>query len=290
MAKVGARRAASGVVEGVVSVELGGDCGQCFGLCCVVPGFSVSADFPVNKTAGEPCVHLGHDFRCSVHEELRPRGFVGCTVYDCFGAGQKVSQGTFAGRDWRGTPEIAGAMFQVFPVVRGLHELLWYLGEARKLPAARGFREELEAARDTTERLTDSTAEALVDLDAGSHWREINELLIRVSEVVRGKGRDFKGADLIGKDLRGADLRRADLRGAYLVGADLAGADLRLADLIGADLRGADLRGADLSTSIFLTQPQLQAATGDATTRIPPALIRPAHWPSGKPSTDHAAG
>ncbi|MGH3324354.1 MAG: pentapeptide repeat-containing protein, partial [Streptomyces sp.] len=68
------------------------------------------------------------------------------------------------------------------------------------------------------------------------------------------------------------------LRGARLVAADLRNADLRAADLIGADFRDADLSGADLTGSIFLTQPQLDAAKGDATTRIPGGLQRPAHW------------
>jgi len=76
-----------------------------------------------------------------------------------------------------------------------------------------------------------------------------------------------------------ADLRRASLRGALLLGADLRGADLRLADLLGADLRGADLRGADLSTSLFLTPMQAAAARGDAATRLPARVPRPAHWP-----------
>ena len=92
--------------------------------------------------------------------------------------------------------------------------------------------------------------------------------------------KDRRGADLIGAKLKGADLRGANLRGAYLIGADLRGADLRLADLIGADLRDADLAGADLTDAIFLTQSQLDAARGDAATRLPPSLTRPAHWSS----------
>ena len=55
-------------------------------------------------------------------------------------------------------------------------------------------------------------------------------------------------------------------------------AHLRGADLRGADLRGADLRGADLTGALFVTGPQLTAATGDAGTRLPHGLPRPAHW------------
>lgn len=67
-------------------------------------------------------------------------------------------------------------------------------------------------------------------------------------------------------------------RGAYLLGADLRGANLGRADLLGADLRAADVRGALLAGSIFLTQPQLDAARGDSRTTIPAALTRPRHW------------
>ncbi len=256
------------------------DCGDCFGLCCVAPAFARSADFAIDKPAGHACPNLQTDFRCGIHTSLRERGFPGCTVFDCLGAGQKISQVTFGGRDWRTSPELARGMFDVFPVMRQLHELLWYLTEAVGLPAAGPIRDRLSAALAETERLTLGTPEELTAVDVAGHRDEVNVLLLRTSELVRSGRRslDRRGADLIGATLRGADLRGANLRGAYLIGADLRGADLRTADLIGADLRGADLGGADLTASIFLTQGQLDAARGDLNTRVPGALTRPGHW------------
>ena len=99
-----------------------------------------------------------------------------------------------------------------------------------------------------------------------------------VRAEVRHKKKDRRGADLIGAKLKGADLRGANLRGAYLIGADLRGVDLGTAALLGADLRAADVRGADLSGCLFLTQPQVTAAKGDISTRLPVALTPPAHW------------
>ncbi|WTR12562.1 pentapeptide repeat-containing protein [Streptomyces sp. NBC_00144] len=204
-------------------------------------------------------------------------------------------------------------MFATFPVVRQLHELLWYLTEALTLapaaPVHPGLRDLLEA----TEALTLLGPDELAALDVGAHRRKVNELLLRTSDLVRATAnqahqadgpkrnrpkkdrpkkdqatknhaqkdhaqKDHRGADLMGARLRGADLHGATLRGAYLIAADLTGADLRLADLIGADLRDADLTGADLTGCFFLTQPQLNAAKGDTTTRLPPSLTRPAHW------------
>jgi hypothetical protein len=175
-------------------------------------------------------------------------------------------------------------MFQVFPVVRDLHELLWYLTEALSLPAAGPIHAELGIALRETERLTRRSPDALVELDLAGHRRGVNELLQAASELVRAEVRhplDHRGADLIGADLHGADLRGASLRGAYLIGADLRGAQLSLADLTGADLRAADLRGAGLTGSIFLIQSQLDSARGDTSTRLPSSLTRPVHWPPG---------
>jgi uncharacterized protein YjbI with pentapeptide repeats len=203
-------------------------------------------------------------------------------VYDCFGAGQQVSQVTFGGRDWRDEPEVARRMFDVFPAVRQLHELLWYLDEALTRPEAATVHGALRNARDETRRHAESTPDALLALDVATHRRTVGDLLLRASElvraVVRPRPKDRRGADLIGAQLAGARLRGANLRGAFLIGADLRGADLRTADVIGADLRTADLRGADLTGALFLIQSQLDAARGDATTVLPAGLRRPAHW------------
>ncbi|MEU7422935.1 pentapeptide repeat-containing protein [Streptomyces sp. NPDC040750] len=279
--------------------DLRGDCAQCFGLCCVALPFARSTDFAMDKPAGKPCANLRDDHRCGIHTRLREKGFTGCTVYDCFGAGQKVSQITFGGQDWRtGPEERARRMFDVFPVVRQLHELLWYLTEALGLPAARPVHADLRRALEHTERLTRQTPEELAALDVAAHRQEVNVLLLRTSELARagagagtGKrggrgnksgGKDRRGADLIGARLRGADLRGASLRGACLIAADLTGADLREADLIGADLRDTDLTDADLTGAFFLTQPQLDAARGSVGTRLPESVGRPAHWTAGR--------
>jgi hypothetical protein len=260
----------------MVSRELRADCERCFGLCCVAPAFAASADFAIDKPAGTPCPNLLDDFRCSIHSDLRERGFPGCTVFDCFGAGQQVAQSTFGGVSWRDAPETAEQMFAVFGVVRQLHELLWYLTEAVALRPSDDLREALAE----TERLAGGTPDELEKLDVAAHRERVNVLLLRISEQVRAgtNGRNHRGADLIGRKLRNADLRGANLRGAYLIGADLRNADLRLADVIGADLRAADVRGADLSTSLFLTQFQVNAARGNSETLLPAALTRPAHW------------
>jgi uncharacterized protein YjbI with pentapeptide repeats len=262
-----------------VALDLEPDCGRCFALCCVAPAFSRSADFALDKPPGTPCPNLDPGFRCVIHQQLRERGFPGCSAYDCFGAGQKVAQHTFAGVDWRTAPETAELMFSAFTVVRNLHELLWHLREALALPAAAALHGELQDALEHTDWLTQAPAAALVHVDVGAHRAQINALLLQASELARGDGgADHRGADLTGADLRTTDLRGASLRGARLLGADLRRADLTRADLTGADLRAADLRAANLAGALFVTQAQLDRARGDAGTRLPDARRRPAGW------------
>lgn len=269
--------------------HLQGDCESCFGLCCVALPFAASSDFAINKDAGKPCSSLQADFRCGVHTKLRDIGFRGCTVYDCFGAGQKVSQVTYGGQDWRKEPGSAKQMYEVFPIMWQLHELLWYITEALTKQAAEPLHPALKEALEETQRLTNQSPEEILKLDIALHRAKVNERLLRTSELVRkdavarykgGKeGKSYgRGADLIGAKLKGADLRGAQLRGAYLIAADLRGADLRGADLIGADFRDTDVSGANLTETLFLTQVQLNAAKGDASTKLPPSFTRPPHW------------
>jgi uncharacterized protein YjbI with pentapeptide repeats len=266
-----------------VTDDLRADCSRCQALCCVALPFTASSDFAITKAAGTPCRNLLADHRCGIHTDLRAKGFPGCTVFDCFGAGQKTSQLTFAGQPWR----LAGEgerrrMFDAFGIMFNLHELLWYLAEARELKPAASLRDRITAAYDTVEAVTLSDLDTVLAVDVAAHRKDVNELLLRASELtratVKGKRADRRGADLMGAKLTSANLAGANLRGAYLIAADLRQADLRLADVIGADFRDTDLRGADLSNALFLTQSQVNAARGDAATRIPATLTRPAHW------------
>lgn len=273
---------------GVIELEdLRADCARCTGLCCVVPAFERSSDFAFTKPAGTPCSHLTADARCDQHAVLRERGMVGCTVFDCFGAGQALSERLDGPR-----AEIA---LDAFPRLRDLHELLRYVVEAELLLAAGGgargpvaggagdpvrpaLLHRVQEARREIEELAAQPPDVLATLGVSATRAAVNPLLNEVSALVRGDGPDHRGAQLIGAAWRGADLRRASLRGALLIGADLRDADLSGADLTGADLRGARLDGADLRGVLFLTQPQLTAARGDAGTRLPSGFHRPGHW------------
>ncbi|GAA1765244.1 pentapeptide repeat-containing protein [Pseudarthrobacter sulfonivorans] len=264
------------------------DCGNCFALCCTAFGFSRSADFALDKPAGAPCQNLAPDFSCTIHTSLRPRGFRGCTVFDCFGAGQKVSQGLFGGTSWREDPGAKDQMFAAFKAVRQLHEMLWYLAEARRRTFDPDVAHRAMELGATIGRAVDGGLQQLLALDVQDLHAQVRSTLMEVSAEVRASyfaaGGDHldaglgPGADLMGVNLRGRRLCGADLRGAYLIAADLRDSDFSGADLLGADLRDARLGGADLSASLYLTQPQLNAATGSRATRLPADLVMPPHW------------
>jgi hypothetical protein len=272
--------------------DLGADCARCVGLCCVALAFATSADFPFDKPAGEPCRHLDAGDSCEIHPRLRERGFKGCTVFDCFGAGQKVSRRTFGGRSWRDDPATGAAMFGVFPVVRRLHELLWYLDEAIALVEPDRDASAWSAAFERVRALSDGTPEELVGLDVDAEYGAVRDLLVEASAIARrgvvpaatrapaaGPGRRLgPGADLAGARLSNADLSGLSLRGSTMIAADLSGARLWRCDVLGADLRDADVSGADLSGALYLTQVQVNSARGDDRTQLPTGRQRPSHW------------
>ena len=268
--------------------SLKADCSKCFGLCCTALNIVASSDFAINKPAGTPCPNLQKDLRCKIHKNLRDKGFKGCTVFDCLGAGQKVSQDTFSGQSWQEHPEIAKRMFSVFPIMEQLYEMIAFIAEALTYNISQSLQDQLNKQLEKLQGLTDMDVDRLLSLDIISCRLPVNELLLETSEYIRSelsskvfmikKGKQFRGVDWVGKNLKGKDLRTTDLRGAYLIAADLRNSDLRGADFIGADLRDANLSGANLSTSMFLTQMQINSAKGNDKTILPGHIQPPSHW------------
>ena len=250
------------------------DCEQCFALCCVLLPFQAVSGFGMDKPGGTPCPNLADDDRCRIHATLRQDGWSGCVTFDCFGAGQQVSQVTYRGVSWREHDNL-GEMAAVLSVMRLLHEMLAHLTEVGRRspdPAA-------AALTDQVVVLTGATPTELLALDLEGLQERVGAALESASERLRG-GPSYRRHDLAGNDLRSVPLRDADLRGALLIRADLRDQDLGRADLLGADLRDADLRGTRLAATLFLSQSQVNAARGDAGTTIPERLARPAHWGS----------
>jgi hypothetical protein len=162
--------------------DLVADCASCAAICCTATSFAACEDFAFDKPAGVACGHLRRDGRCAIHDELAVRGFAGCAVYDCYGAGPRVTR-AFAGV--RGDKRRRDAAFLALRVV---HELLWLLTEAAKLcPASPPeLREQLAAQIEALDAIA-CTPDALVELDLARLDRSTRILLTCVGGAVGGR-------------------------------------------------------------------------------------------------------
>jgi hypothetical protein len=115
--------------------HLRSDCTNCSGLCCVVHAFDADQGFGFSKPAHVPCQNLAGDFRCAIHERLRPLGFRSCTSYECYGAGPRVTR-LFTEGSWRASSDTAARIFDAFLKYRSLHELMALLLTAVELGVA----------------------------------------------------------------------------------------------------------------------------------------------------------
>lgn len=266
------------------------DCEKCFGICCVALYFSKTEGFPNDKVAGNPCINLQGNFGCKVHESLKDKGLKGCMTYDCFGAGQKVAQLTFKGEDWRKSKEKASKMFDIFLKMRQLHEMLWYLYDAKTFICSDNIKEEIDFMIKETEKITNLDAELIINVDIENHRLKVNSTLKKVIEVVKDNVSHDKKInsknkknlkidyDFVGADLKNTNLIGANFAGAFLIAADMRNTNLKGANLIGADLRDVDIRGANLGEAMFITQTQINSAKGDSKTKLPNSIDRPRHW------------
>jgi hypothetical protein len=90
------------------------DCSRCCGLCCVAPAFLAVQGFGQDKPADTPCRHLTHTGLCAVYAERAAVGYSSCAGFDCFGAGQWITQDLFAGTRWTDSAEIGERMFAAY--------------------------------------------------------------------------------------------------------------------------------------------------------------------------------
>lgn len=127
----------------MIDVALQADCAHCAALCCMAFSFDASSQFAIDKESGVACPNLGGAGRCTIHTALAEKGFNGCVQYDCFGAGQQVTQQVFDGRSWQDDASLKVPMMDAFRAMRSIHDLLLLLNEADKLALSAAQRVEL---------------------------------------------------------------------------------------------------------------------------------------------------
>jgi len=255
------------------------DCKNCSGLCCVALYFAKCEGFPTDKPAGKPCKNLMSDFRCTIHAKLLQSKMKGCLAYDCFGAGQKVTQNIYKGKNWKTTPEIVNQMFDVFLIVFQLHQMLWYLIEASTIISSKELKLELDALILQNEKMTQLCPDEIQTLDIDIYRLNVNRILKKIStSIATSSTENRKTSNFIGQNFKKANLDGKDFSMAILIAGNLEGCSLRGTNFLGADLRDTNIKNTDLRESVFLTQMQVNTAIGNHNTALPALFIYPTSW------------
>lgn len=255
------------------------NCEKCTGLCCVALYYIKTDGFPANKEIGVPCKHLMRDFRCAIHASLARKNLRGCLAYDCFGAGQKVTELYSSYVTWKSNSEKAEEIFEVFQIVFQLHQMAWYLFEALRFMTEKLLTENIEALLLENEQLSNQSPEAILRLDIEEYRSRVNQALEQTIKIIAiGSFPNIQKKDFLGRNFKRANLDGFDFSTALLIAANLEGCSLRRTIFLGADMRDANIKNTDLSACIFLTQMQLNGAKGNKNTKLPKNLLRPVSW------------
>lgn len=255
------------------------DCKKCSGLCCVALYCMKTDGFPENKQAGVPCKNLMIDFRCEIHGLLTAKKMKGCLAYDCFGAGQKVTQSYYDNENWRTNPDKADEIFRIFMKVVQLHQIAWYLLEALSFVKEEGLKADIEALIAENTQMTAGTAAEFLAIDIANYKMRADQILKKVSvQLATGTFEQTGHKDFFGKNFKQANLDGKDFSMALMIAANLKGCSLKKTNFLGADMRDANIRDTDLSGCVFLTQMQINSAQGNSRTQLPANLSRPSNW------------
>ncbi|MCW3491574.1 pentapeptide repeat-containing protein [Dethiobacter alkaliphilus] len=259
--------------------ELKIDCDRCSGLCCVALCFLQTAGFPEDKAGGKPCMNLMPNYRCKIYSQLAQKGMKGCLAYDCFGAGQKVTQVCCPHSDWRTDPKQSATIFAVFSIVFQLHQMLWYLIEALSVNTDETVASEIERLIQENQQMTEQESDKILSLDVEKYKTKVNKVLKKVCRVIAVnpvESQDDK--DFLGKDFNKCNLDGSDFSMSLMIAANFEGCSIRGANFLGTDMRDANIKNADLRESMFLTQMQINSTRGNSNTKLPANLSRPSIW------------
>lgn len=125
--------------------DMTSDCANCAALCCIALAFDAGEDFAIDKPAGLPCPNLDGGLGCKHYGHLEAEGFKGCVIYECRGAGQRVTQELFDGDTWANTPAITAPMLDAFAAMRRVHDGIELLLVAERLDLPDSYEAEREA-------------------------------------------------------------------------------------------------------------------------------------------------
>lgn len=257
------------------------DCSKCSGLCCTALFFSKIDGFPENKSAGKPCIKLQHNYRCMIHHELEKRNMKGCIGYDCFGAGQHVTQHIYKGETWQTAQEKSKEIFEVFVVIFQLYQIRYFLEESKTIIPAKELWSDIQNLINENEVLCNSDPQTILEIDYENYRDSINIILKQVcNSIIKcyKKSANKMPKEFFGKSFNRIDMSGIDLSMKLLIAANFDGCTFDGTIFLGADTRDTNFSNADLREAVFLTQGQINSARGNRNTKLPKHLDYPTTW------------
>lgn len=261
--------------------QLKADCSRCSGLCCTALYFSKVDGFPENKIAGKPCTKLQKDYRCNIHRELKKRNMKGCIGYDCFGAGQHVTQDIYKGETWQTSQEYSKEIFEVFMKVFQFYQMRYFLEESMTIVTAKELSNDIIKLIDENKGICNSTPQIILDTDIESYRNKVNIVLKQVCSSITTSFKysiNMDLTDFLGKDLSKRDMSGLDLSMKLLITTNFDDCKFDGTIFLGADTRDTNFSNADLREAAFLSQGQINSAKGNKNTKIPQYLDYPVTW------------
>lgn len=262
------------------SYRLTSDCSKCSGLCCIALYCFQSDGFPQNKPIGKPCIHLMDNYKCKIHSNLESMGMRGCIAYDCFGAGQYLTENIYGGVTWQTQPKRTKEICDMFVLVYRLFQLRFFLYESKKLASSELLLAEISRLLQENDMICRLPIEEMMQYLIEEYQDRVNSVLKRACialtnylGIKNNFGQNFLNRNFAGKDLSGVDFNMKPL-----IASDFRNCQLKGATFIGADTRDANFDGADLREAVFLSQGQINAAKGSCRTKLPDHLKYPDTW------------
>ena len=262
------------------SYKLASDCFRCSGLCCIALYCFQTDGFPQDKPTGKPCINLMDNFQCRIHKDLERMGMKGCIGYDCFGAGQYVTEQIYHGVTWKSHSEKRNEICEIYVLAYRLFQLRFFLFESKKLISSGQLLPEIDLLLQENDAICKLPVQEMLSYPIEAYQDKVNHVLKKSCVELKRyvKAGNNSGKDYLNRNFEGKDLSGVDFNMKLLIASNFRNCVFAGATFIGADTRDANFDGADLREAIFLSQGQINAAKGSRRTKLPKHLKYPDTW------------
>lgn len=242
------------------------ECQECLGICCTALYFSKIDGFYEDKKAGQDCINLDSQHRCKIYQELLVKNSKGCKIYDCFGAGQKVTQ-MYLNRQ-----VVDQEVCKIYLIMYQLYQMLWYLLQAKNYG-----QKQVNGSLQTIQEIIQLSAKEILQTNIDTIIKEAKMALKKASDTLTAID-VTKKQTYFQKDLSFKNLDHKDFSMTIMIASNLEGSSLDKTNFLATDIRDTNIKNTDMSNCLFLTQGQINSAIGNQNTQLPSYLTKPETW------------